>query len=762
MLNIEVIDKKCIVAGSDLRIYELSPKPKLVQINTEFPLISCIASQSTLTALGFATGQIKLVKTTDISLVNDLWSKASRNCNVVDWCPGKKNILLSGLDKAKNEFGLLFWDHGSSQGVSSASWLNTTDTVVAGMGKQLLRGYDLRENPDASPIFTITTKAVNGITSDPFYQQRFASYAEDGVIKLWDIRKVGEAILTITSDFRFGIGGIAWSTLRSGVLSGFGKESPIIRLWEMDSMTLDAQSNIIGDELSSDPKSQFDMLSNAHEPKSTVVYRTRSGEFVLIAVKLSDLNINNIAWVAKNSVKAFGYPLLLCSGKEMRLETFQIPPIRFSSWTPNLNISVIENTKIVHYSTKTKELKSRVEDISDIMYSRAIQGYSLKAEQDYATTGLLNMVNSMPESVERVIEMQLGFNMKIYKNRVRDLALYLCGWHYKDPEVDNLKFQEAIRKIEYDGEFEKAAGLTFLYYADLSKTIECLNSSRNERLMLVAAALAGGFGNLSNESNRNIWKSLCKNLSYQLADPYLRALFGIMSSEGNWSLLKNYVSKWTSKVTEQGRIDGLLLTGWTEQCLDLIEKYIDKSGDIQSSVLLLTLKPLETDGRLENWIEIYLQLLDQWELFHIRAEFDIERLQIHNNKLEVPPQIHVKCQFCSQPISPVFRMAKKSNSQSISMPVGALKSKMSHCPSCSKSFPKCSLCLMSVGVPYDTTLDSINPKKINTIDPLSKFDLWFTWCQSCSHGGHSKHIFEWFESNVQCPVANCDCLCNFS
>ncbi|KAJ3259582.1 hypothetical protein HK103_002136 [Boothiomyces macroporosus] len=167
--------------------------------------------------------------------------------------------------------------HGSSQGVTSASWLNSSDTVVAGMGKQLIRGYDLRDNPDASPIFTISTKAVHGITSDPFAIQRFASFAEDGVIKVWDTRKISEAILTVNSDFRFGIGGIAWCNARNGVLSGFGKESPIVRLWETDSVCFNAQMGIDSIKSTGESKSQFDLVQNSVEVKNTVVYRTRSG-----------------------------------------------------------------------------------------------------------------------------------------------------------------------------------------------------------------------------------------------------------------------------------------------------------------------------------------------------------------------------------------------------------------------------------------------------------------------------------------------------
>lgn len=97
--------------------------------------------------------------------------------------------------------------------------------------------------------------------------------------------------------------------------------------------------------------------------------------------------------------------------------------------------------------------------------------------------------------------------------------------------------------MELDGEFEKAAGLTFLYFADLNKTIECLNASKQERLILVAAALAGGFGKSpSSDSNKAVWKSLCKSLSHQLKDPYLKALFTLMASEGSWSLVLSETS----------------------------------------------------------------------------------------------------------------------------------------------------------------------------------------------------------------------------
>jgi hypothetical protein len=42
---------------------------------------------------------------------------------------------------------------------------------------------------------------------------------------------------------------------------------------------------------------------------------------------------------------------------------------------------------------------------------------------------------------------------------------------------------------------------------------------------------------------------------------------------------------------------------------------------------------------------------------------------------------------------------------------------------------------------------------------LNASHMWFTWCQTCRHGGHAKHMLEWFEEHTECPVNNCDCNC---
>ena len=41
----------------------------------------------------------------------------------------------------------------------------------------------------------------------------------------------------------------------------------------------------------------------------------------------------------------------------------------------------------------------------------------------------------------------------------------------------------------------------------------------------------------------------------------------------------------------------------------------------------------------------------------------------------------------------------------------------------------------------------------------SKFGSWFSWCATCKHGGHIKHLIDWFKDHKKCPYVHCECLC---
>jgi hypothetical protein len=145
---------------------------------------------------------------------------------------------------------------------------------------------------------------------------------------------------------------------------------------------------------------------------------------------------------------------------------------------------------------------------------------------------------------------------------------------------------------------------------------------------------------------------------------------------------------------------------------------------------------------------------------------------------------------------------------------------MLSCPSCKKSLPRCSLCLLPLGCINPVmqlqhemrqrnaarTMARVNPSsqsaeenaddaelmgddskaRQNGISTTAKgkailtnehgiapfdaapagqlrdamsFDDFWCWCQSCHHGGHASHLAEWFSSQTICPVAGCMCHC---
>ena len=47
----------------------------------------------------------------------------------------------------------------------------------------------------------------------------------------------------------------------------------------------------------------------------------------------------------------------------------------------------------------------------------------------------------------------------------------------------------------------------------------------------------------------------------------------------------------------------------------------------------------------------------------------------------------------------------------------------------------------------------------NRTKVVTRFGEWFTWCQTCRHGGHAEHLLDWFKAHAVCPVTGCVCKC---
>lgn len=144
----------------------------------------------------------------------------------------------------------------------------------------------------------------------------------------------------------------------------------------------------------------------------------------------------------------------------------------------------------------------------------------------------------------------------------------------------------------------------------------------------------------------------------------------------------------------------------------------------------------------------YRDLLDRWELYKERALFDINRQRMIGPNSNTQPSIFIRCSYCNQSIS-LGAKPPKTGFVPFTL-VATVKPRSICCPTCSKALPRCSLCLMSLGTSFDT----------DSQGPLSKFDDWFTLCNTCQHGGHASHVYEWFQEHSSCPVSGCSCRCS--
>lgn len=59
--------------------------------------------------------------------------------------------------------------------------------------------------------------------------------------------------------------------------------------------------------------------------------------------------------------------------------------------------------------------------------------------------------------------------------------------------------------------------------------------------------------------------------------------------------LPRYIDKLTNEMKEAGNLEGILLTGLTKDGVDLMESYVDRTGDVQTaSFCMLKVKKIQT------------------------------------------------------------------------------------------------------------------------------------------------------------------------
>ncbi|XP_053373892.1 GATOR complex protein MIOS-like [Mercenaria mercenaria] len=750
--------------------------------------------------------------------------KHLRHCVYLAWNPVHHNLLAEGLDKHRNDCCISIWDVntrvnsdlpsvterqryssnlaenavnkpyseiGMGETTSSFAWFNKEPrTFITGINGKCLRVYDLRDV--TKPHLVSHTKYVHGVCSDPLHESRVAAYSENHV-SVWDVRNFDKPTLTLPTDRA--ILKIDWCPTRPGFLAALCRDSSVVKLY-------DIRHSVIGpDELEPvtferniQPYRQHQVVYFAWHPtcENRIITVTPTGNLkdnqIYEKLPMSLSPCMKLSWVFSRKISIQDCGTELDMAARIKLRALQGYGLHSTELWNNAVVVADEphlhalwhwldlSTAILHADEAPKKPRS----------SRYIGVLDLLAQEqanrpcDFALNCWQYPDGLKSNSPERKLVYQ-------YKSEARSRALQFCGWCWFGKEQnDPIDPLSSLLNclVSENHEYERAAAIALfnLKIGTAVKILSCETAVKeNPVLSMVAMALSG-----FTEEKNALWRKTCTDLSQTLEHPYLRAMFAFLASDKdsyddvlkgdpcmavkdrvafaciylNDAKLSSYLSELSKHLKETGNLDGILLTGLTnEEGLQLLSKYVDYTCDVQTAALAVIYSSpseLSKDELVLTWIESYRELLDRWQLWHQRAKFDIIRHSV--DKTRVPSQAFVSCNFCGKTIACNMALAARSRPSAYSSLPPTNRPKITCCPGCRKPLPRCALCLTNLGTPSGSGLCLIKDKS-EYEGKLSSFDSWFTWCQTCRHGGHSSHVTDWFAEHVECSVTGCQCKC---
>ncbi|KXS19318.1 hypothetical protein M427DRAFT_474074 [Gonapodya prolifera JEL478] len=203
-----------------------------------------------------------------------------------------------------------------------------------------------------------------------------------------------------------------------------------------------------------------------------------------------------------------------------------------------------------------------------------------------------------------------------------------------------------------------------------------------------------------------LWREMFGGLAKDLTDAYLRAMFSLIAKDGDWNGVLNeqgislrdrigvalrflnnkelgqFIRRTTYKMMSWGNLEGLLLTGLQPAGIELLEKYVDKTGDVQTAALLgsVVVPGRFADPRVDEWVENYRCLLDRFQFYHQRAHFDISRGRFISGEAYLPSSAPLSILPRTASSTSFFSGGKPSSSGNSSLTPGSAPVQMPPTP----------------------------------------------------------------------------------
>ncbi|XP_076467214.1 GATOR2 complex protein MIOS-like [Babylonia areolata] len=779
-----------------------------------------------LLAVGQANGRVVLTSFGDPGddelIGKEFAPRHNRHCNYLAWNPEESHLLAEGLEKFRNDACIVIWDINATSSLSESSersrysssehnsvsrsytetgmgditssfaWLDAR-TFISGMNNRCLRLYDLRESSKSR--LTTQHRTVCGVCVDVHNNSRLASFAESQVA-VWDVKKFDRPVFTLQEPKH--VSKISWCLTRSGVLTVLCKDSPSLRLYDIRHamMGTDDIEPVIIDR-SVQPCGEVVLSSFAWHPKD---------ENRLLAAAntnyLRDMIVFEripMAWSPNSSLTwANGKRTMNCM-EEGQLNTQDIATRMRHRALNGYGMQIDDMKRNADMVAEEAHLQGVWKWVCSVRQPELQRGGCPGKRGGVYNMGVKHLVKYYNGSGGPMVSDQVFVNWQAsegvrfsikqqHHSPERSLALMLCGWV---PDTSP-EFNAYLNALVENGQEEKAATIA-IFFLKMKRALDILstsaaNSADNGKMNLhaVAMALAG-----YSEHNNPLWRQTCGSQRSQLSSPYLRAVFAFLASATDYYedvlneeglsvedrvafaltylpdiQLKEYLDRLSDDLVRKGDLDGMLLTGLSSEGIDLLERYVDMTSDVQTAAVVAVFSGTAQsvkDERVRSWIYSYRMLLDQWRLWHQRAQFDIVSQKCEPGAPH-PPQVYINCNFCGKSITS-SRTGYRITDRFMQFNPFASRSpqqqrqKVSCCPSCRKALPRCAVCLGTLGTASTFVASAEQPAIRSGQAKTTPFHDWFAWCQTCRHGGHASHITQWFRDHGDCPVTGCTCKC---
>lgn len=387
-----------------------------------------------------------------------------------------------------------------------------------------------------------------------------------------------------------------------------------------------------------------------------------------------------------------------------------------------------------------------------------------------------------------------------YVNEIHYLRGLLSGFYniqeviLRDPEITKYFFDSGNLinfKIEDQGDFsadfsnDKTDDISLNYLSEITKI-----KNKKQKIDMLKTTL-------------NFLENMAKKANFE--QPYLQLIANFLSQEifqSSKTFMKNKnisffdrfailirfsppseIISFFNSVSEslnEGIIEHIFLFGNKyDGSFQILSSFLDISLDIQTVGLMachLRYLHFPNEQKLNDWFRIYKELLTQLEFYEIRSNLDKDAQNLKkiiadkeksfkgtnliNDDMEIS-SISQRCYFCFCSLSHCSNIGSSKKGYVTLSRVD--KSRIFNCPDCLKPLPNCAICLLPVSIlnPYFDVQQRKKNKNPDE-DPDSEIlniDEAVVWCQTCRHGGHYKHIVEWFMDFPECPVSDCQCEC---